>query len=86
MVLCYIVHKAFVTAKMPEEELVPLVQRDSGARDAKVERVKTCMMRVIPTKTAVGDVSSPSLRTDDISAPSATWIVDNKPGTSTSGI
>ena len=40
------------------------------------------LLRVMPTKTMVGVVILSSLMIGDISAPWATWIVEDKPGTS----
>ncbi len=60
-----------------------------GAKNVEIEYVRgheaallLPLLRVIPTKTAVGVVRESSLRIGDISAPWETWLVDDKPGTS----
>ena len=89
MVLHQLLLEVLVAAKVREEQLVLRVQRRALAKDAKVEVVgrldeasAAAPLLVIATKTWVGVMVSSSLMIGNISVPCATWIVDDKPGTS----
>jgi hypothetical protein len=92
VVLHQLLLEVLVAAKVREEQLVLRVQRRAFAKDAKVEVVGRLdeasaaapgrRLLVIATKTWVGVMVSSSLMIGNISVPCATWIVDDKPGTS----